>query len=111
MQADASDLSLPPSDGHLRSALLKAIEARDPASPELRQALREFASSARQRGTTPEQLVIILKRCLSLSETSERRLQEALHDRALDTALDAYYSGRDLRAVTRSPRDREGPRV
>ncbi|HJR63521.1 MAG TPA: hypothetical protein VJ803_07435 [Gemmatimonadaceae bacterium] len=111
MPADASERSLPPPDGPLRSALLKAVQAGDPSSPELRQALREFATSARQQGTSPEQLVIILKRCLSLSEARERRLQEALHDRALDTALDAYYSGRDLRGVTSLTSEREGPRL
>ncbi|HJU65720.1 MAG TPA: hypothetical protein VJ596_08590 [Gemmatimonadaceae bacterium] len=110
MQADPSDLSLPPSDGPLRSALSKAIEDRDPASVELRQALRDFANAARQRGTSPEQLVILLKRCLSLSDATERRLREALHDRALDTALDAYYSGRDLRVKVPARRE-EGPRL
>jgi hypothetical protein len=111
MPADASDLPLPPLDGPLRSALLKAVQAGDPASPELRQALREFATAARQQGTSPEQLVIILKRCLAFSDARERRLQDALHDRALDTALDAYYSGRDLRSVTTMAPDREGPRI
>jgi hypothetical protein len=111
MPADASDLSLPPPDGPLRSALIKAVQTGDPYSPELRQALRDFAMSARLRGTSPEQLVIILKRCLALSKARERRLQEALHDRALDTALDAYYSGRELRSATSLTSEREGPRI
>ena len=92
----ASDL---PSEalGRARDDLTAAVRgvkrSADCASAEIRECLISFARAARRRTVSPQELVVELKRHLHPARQHLDRVSfDALHDRALSIALDAYYS-------------------
>ena len=77
----------------LTAAVRNVESGPDVASAAMRTCLITFARAARRRTLSPQELVVELKRHLQPArQRLDRDAFDALHDRALSIALDAYYS-------------------